>query len=676
MKIQKLTGIATLCAGAALCLIAALVFIMGGGSISPASADELASGIPATAVAPASPTNKDWTIGPPVNPVDPTAGMMTTAAEIQAALRAMPEFSIEGQYRAAFLSMPSDYVVLPGDDVSFIGGAWTTQGVGPVGPGGTYTAPPAGNWVPKSQFIQLDEGNTGLTWDDIDFASWPTNCAPGTPAVAPNQTVVVWDGWCMGDPGVFQFTIKDITVPSAAEQTGWTPYERWWDIQPDAHLVDPAATVFGGPNNPRGGAESSTYSQVNVLDPKLQVIKEVCSTGTGCDPTLVTGDNTPVLDGMANTIGQWVDASLTPVGTTNIQWRITAINTGNVALGNVHIANDDWGYTNIADAGKVDASPCATHVFGTLAAGASASWGCTTPVAGILKGDVVNGVNLNASLAPDLNFPNGFLSPDGTNISTRFKGNPENGSDGSGFVGSNTDIARAAIPSPAIKLTKWVCETGTGCAIPTGATLTTLAGYTTADGVTQGQPAGGWVKETTVAYGTAVNWLIVVTNTGNTYMSDVTVPTEYTLDGSSGTHVDLTVTPASVASLAPGASAVFTTSTTSVTNTNAYIAGDHGDSNNIYGEPTYNLGSDVVNLAQAQGTPADDENGTLIEVGGSPLSEILTNQATAEVRTQIETPPPDTGVAMLRNPLSILASGVIIALITGIGTKKSRKKSS
>ena len=652
--------------GVAFSIAIASVFVAGGSLITQASAAELSTGVPATALAPALPPSASWIVGPPLNGINLDAGMATTPAAVQGLMTSDPSYSNPGGgEKMGLLALPESPTVLAGDDVTFISGAWAVQGAGAVGTGGTYTAPPAGNWVPMSQFIIFRDTNTGLASSDIEFPSWPTNCASNPPSVDSGHSVTVWDGWCVGAPGVFRFTIDKITAPDGLDPI--RPYQRWWNITPNAGIVAAGAVDFGGPNNPRTGSTSTTYGQVEVLDPRLQVIKEVCATGTGCDPTAVIGDNTPVPDTMPNTTGQWIDASLLPVGVTDIQWRITANNTGNVTLDNVHIANDSWGYTNSGDAGKVDVSSCETHVFGTLAPGASSSWDCTTSVTGSLKGDIVNGVNLNGSVAPDPRVPGGFVSPDGSNISVRLQGNPEPGSTGAGFVGSNTDIARASMPAPGLKLTKWVCETGTGCAIPTGDTLRTLAGYTVAGVVVQGQPAGGWVKETTVADGIQVDWLMVVTNTGNTYMENVTLNLERTVDNASGAVVqtDLAFSPTSVAVLKPGESTVFTASTPSVTNTNPYVTGDNGVIDAATGEPVYESGSDVVNIAQAQGDPTLDGKGTpVFGSSGNPITDFPTNQSSAEVNTVVVVTSVYTGGMLLPNAP---ASGQALLVLLGFG---------
>ncbi len=152
---------------------------------------------------------------------------------------------------------------------------------------------------------------------------------------------------------------------------------------------------FGGPNNPRTGSLGTTYGQVDVLDPEIRVIKEVCSTGTGCDPN---SSDVPVPDGSVND-GEWVDLATIPADSTTVEWRITAVNSGNVALTDIHVAQDNWGYTDSEDMGTASITDCQALTFEDLAPNESLSMVCTTDLSGeALNGSLVNGINLNASV--------------------------------------------------------------------------------------------------------------------------------------------------------------------------------------------------------------------------------------------------------------------------------------
>ncbi|MCL2785573.1 MAG: carboxypeptidase regulatory-like domain-containing protein, partial [Propionibacteriaceae bacterium] len=201
------------------------------------------------------------------------------------------------------------------------------------------------------------------------------------------------------------------------------------------------------------------------------------------------------------------------------------------------------------------------------------------------------------------------------------------------FINPTID-AGVILPQSGLKLTKWVCAIGIDCSDPTGADLVTLAGYSSATGVTQGRPAGGWVKETTVDYNTGAEWLIVVTNTGQAALSGVTVDDAYVNSLGAGALSCSDLTPGRL--LLPGESTLFHCFTEYVTNTAAYVVGDNGQTNNVWGEPVYNEGEDVVNGANAEGVLVvvnpDGSTTPITDADGNEI-KLISNSSTAEVNT-------------------------------------------
>jgi len=607
---------------------------IGVAQVVGASADELATGVPQVADAP-SLTASSYTIS---DATKDSNTMITDAADLRSQINLTPGGSDETTMATGFPLTPT---VLAGDNVTLMGAVWSKQGgMSPDGTEPDWSA--AGNWVSVPGDWTVTGNINSQDSISYDWTGWPSpsnaTCATGTPTVntIPGSVsyTTVWNAWCMASqPAVWSATIKGVAVPTTPGSFGANMVEFYAGYQDPA---SPTATYFGGPNDPAVGSNSSTYGRFVVLNPALQVTKLVCKTGTGCDPSVAS---------------QWVDSQVIPQGSTSVQWLITAKNTGNVDLGDVTTAEDNWGYTDPADdAGKVTGSTCESLDFGALAAGVSTSKTCTSALSDPLVGTLVNGINLNGTLANPSQYA---LDPNGNPITDRLTGNPTPTSGGKGVpgvVGSNTAVAQVSMPIPGIKLTKWACSTGTGCDTPSGATLATLAGVGAkhANGtyaVTQGKPAGGWVKQAPVPYASDVDWVVVVSNTGNTYLKDVT-PTDTLPDASGGAGASSALSPASVALLAPGDSAVFTASTATVTNTHAFGNVDSGSIDPGTGEPTTldTNRHDVVNVAQASGTPADSSGTVLKDAGGKELAPIDSNKASAEANTVAPVP----GIALTK----------------------------
>jgi len=153
---------------------------------------------------------------------------------------------------------------------------------------------------------------------------------------------------------------------------------------------DGARIIFGVPSrvtspNGRDRVSSDTTLFLHVLNPQLGLTKEVCATGTGCD---IDDDSA------------WLPETATVTGS-DVQWRLTATNLGNVPLTGVTVDQDDLTGGTAADnacAGKTIAAD--------LAVGASASIACTTTsVTG--TGWVVNTAELTSAFTDPS--PNGRL---------------------------------------------------------------------------------------------------------------------------------------------------------------------------------------------------------------------------------------------------------------------------
>jgi hypothetical protein len=189
-----------------------------------------------------------------------------------------------------------------------------------------------------------------------------------------------------------------------------------------------------------------------------------------------------------------------------------------------------------------------------------------------------------------------------------------------GEVAHDADPWHGYVPDPRLDLSKWVCKTGTGCAVPTAADLVALAA---------GEATAQWVHHTTVAFASAADWLIVVTNSGTTYLADVTVTREDLKAGGAdhGTTTDTCAVGTNLGLLAPGTSVALTCTTDNITNT-----------------AKLGSGAAVVNTVAVTGTPSDPD-GTVIEGPDGPLPDVPSDNATAEVNTVRLRLIPETGAA-------------------------------
>jgi hypothetical protein len=247
-------------------------------------------------------------------------------------------------------------------------------------------------------------------------------------------------------------------------------------------------------------SSATTTVTVHVLDPKLELVKEVCATGTGCDPAddAHWRPETAVVSGSA------------------VDWRLTARNTGNIALADVTVADD-----TITGPGA-GATDCAGRTIAAhLPVGATAALVCST--SSVTSGEWVTNTARLGSV---------FADPSGGALLDRFGGS----------VDSAPAEARVRALVPSLALTKQVCVTGIGCDI--------------ADD-TQ------WTERVVVAPGTDAEWRLTVRNTGDLTIADV-VPSLETLSGGK-TGASAECGALAFGDLAPGESRSRTCVTTSIT---------------------------------------------------------------------------------------------------------------
>ena len=524
---------------------------------------------------------------------------------------------------------------------------------------------------------------------DVNVVNFSTDNTPngvscGDPSRADTDPVVngtnstQWNHWCMGI-GAWLVTAPNAQPLSASD------YTTVGAIQVQPTPIDNRQAV-SGPENNWGQLNLFPSLSYRVVNPKLWLVKEVCASGTGCD---VNDD--PAIDALAKNAdgtlkinadgsytytdngGEWIKETELAADATDVQWRLTAINPGNITMDNVTTLSDELtGDTDDVDtpvAGPQGA--CGDMEFGSVASQAGVGLICDMPV----NHPLVDGLLNTAQLEGD--FDNTITDANGQPLIERFDNSK---------VASNKDSAR--VLHPGLKLTKWVCsiyDATTGapaCATPTGTVLTTLAGITGPGrggyAATQGQPAGGWVKETTIPYGATADWLMVATNIGTMYLSNVTLTDATSGDGQGTTAA---YSPASVSNLAPGQSAVFRTSTTGITNFNAAVSGDDGtpvtvtsgEYSYFTGEPTYNSGADVVNSAQAQGiVVADAANTPYLNEHGQPIDLVVSsNPSTAEVNAVMYAVGDYVWVDVNRDGVQDAGeppvAGVTVALLDGSG---------
>ncbi|MDR1513530.1 MAG: hypothetical protein LBS56_08630, partial [Propionibacteriaceae bacterium] len=525
---------------------------------------------------------------------------------------------------------PTNYV-LKGDSASMVGGyaqaqQYTMVGVHPTGDYPELTdenarrhlvfSPKQDYWGPV-QNSDLADGSfewlTGNTRGSNDGAGPNTECADSDPRAGYDGsgaiTPTIWDAWCVGI-GVWVYRYADLEPkdPDNFE----TPYNAWFGLTyPNsfAHGSQEMRYLSGPLNQDLGGINTFT-SEIFVLDPVLDLTKEVCSTVTGC----AAADDS-----------LWVDRQTIPPGTTEVQWRLTATNAGNVPLTDIHVARDTTEAQVAAEQAQVGVSDCAALEFDPLDPGESQAKTCTTALSGLFEGDIVNTATLNGSFSDAWEKAPGYIEqivdPHGDSLLNRFTGNPDDQLQEPapvGWVPSNVAQAVVREPNPAVILSKWVCGTGQECNVPGGDDLKLLATE---------NPTGGWAKQATVPYDTSARWLLVVTNTGNTPLIDVRFAVENQTGGSHGDTTGECAEGALVATrILEGDSVAVTCSTSNIRNSAAWGSGE-----------------DVINYAQAQGVATDAagvplSDGVLLPDGTFGVLTVASGTAWAEVNTTAPTP--------------------------------------
>ena len=111
------------------------------------------------------------------------------------------------------------------------------------------------------------------------------------------------------------------------------------------------------------------YAWVSVLDPHLQVVKQVCTkyseTGEplctnddddGWETDKTAGDNNGTA-GVSSGVTAGVEQGSLPAGVTQLLWRITAVNSGNMPLTGVHVAADETTFQPAAGSAAVSTVP-------------------------------------------------------------------------------------------------------------------------------------------------------------------------------------------------------------------------------------------------------------------------------------------------------------------------------
>ena len=600
----------------------------------------------------------------------------------------------------------------------------------------------------------MRDGKTYNSYEDVCPQDPPENLGPEN---------VLWSAWCYG-PMQYSVTITDPTQTDF--ETAPLPFGNNFTLgrSPEFTELYPSGPLIGGPahESPAGSQYGIFFEGGNYfvsIAPRLEVKKQVCVTyDNDGNPTCQNNDSDPgwvedttygdkadpdnpdqVLSGVttAGGVEEGVEEGLVPPDTTNLLWRVTALNTGNVPLTGIHAAADQVTFQPATD--ETHDNTCDTLTFdstyytnsegvdlplgvgesldpddpvnvfaqyvsgrtvddsGALMPGDTLSQMCTTHLDEPFTGIVQNTIGLNASFdnpdAPNYLDPDAYNQFDKTtgqitytdnlmntttseNLMNRFNGY---GDDAQGLVPSNLDSAQVKVPEPLLKTTKWVCghyDLTTGqsdCVIPDAGSdaLKQMAGIgeQNANGtwtVTEGTaptdgPYAGWVKAATVPYESTAQFLIIITNIGNTGMKDVTFDTEDITGFGDNPPPDWPgdwtayPDPAGPGILQSGDSATFTITAGPIINTNdaGCFYGEDGCPADVpdgyydhtsatestadetvdvtleaQGERPYAAGEDVANTVVATGTPVDS-NGK--DIPGRH-HHVYSNPSTAEVR--------------------------------------------
>lgn len=144
---------------------------------------------------------------------------------------------------------------------------------------------------------------------------------------------------------------------------------------------------------------ATTADILHVLDPHVAVVMEVCTAAdlSACDPADPAG---------------WAKTAEITQGQ-DVVWRITATNTGNVALQGVRVAAGEL------TGGSSARNECAVVALGDLVVGAAASTACTSIATTIADGTAQNAVKLSST----------FDDPTGGELAGRFPAGVESNLD-------------------------------------------------------------------------------------------------------------------------------------------------------------------------------------------------------------------------------------------------------
>ncbi|MCL2464299.1 MAG: prealbumin-like fold domain-containing protein [Micrococcales bacterium] len=253
-----------------------------------------------------------------------------------------------------------------------------------------------------------------------------------------------------------------MTATAGQDPTTGAQQVRWQITAASVAGVDPTPTtpavlqagyVAGG--DPTGQV------RVFVADPALTVGVEVCGTGADCDPAAPAGQ------------GGWTTTAL-PRTTGSLLWRISATNTGNVAMTDVTVST--------ADGGSGPLSSCLGRVIGDVSVGATSSITCTTAAAGISTATVtVSGVFTGQG-------------PDGQPLASRF-------TDAAGTVGRvpsppgtaplNPNATSTSTPVPSVSAPELSASASRAMPMGTAATAASLEGPSVAVTIGMTAPASG-----------------------------------------------------------------------------------------------------------------------------------------------------------------------------------------
>ena len=553
----------------------------------------------------------------------------------------------------------------------------------------------------------------------------------GVALMDPAYTTVIYNDWCLG-PLTYEFIVGDAPATPVSTILGGPDWHWELAAKPDFLNLYPINTSTNFTLdflNDKVGQSAQSQGRLLVLDPVLELVKQVCSTGSGCadgDGQWITDPSAGDIDGIEQAVVWAGDDRIT--GNT-IEWRLTATNTGNTTLFNVTVGRDAIkvipGPSGViptmtentcvgTDEAPLQVAPYLQAVGGTLPIPSTQSINCSITFDSLedFDGEIVNTAVLNSDLAaayvlyldrtgvphvvpsqhvpqyddlmidgsrygnPNNTFPSvpggspsyrylTFEDPAGDPLKDRFEGYNTDGSPLPGKVPSNVDSARLIIDDPTLKVTKWVCGSGTNCVAPsTSAELQTLGGFTMTghEIIPTGQevhmvpsdPLNGWVKAAEVPYGSTAQWLVVVTNTGNTYLSNVSLADTASIRVETPVNVPINLAglqgqlDAALAAtngiMAPGQSIPLTTTTANVSATGDW-AGEQPTVLDDWQERAYSGGTDLVNTASATAKATDSQGNDLLDSTGAIIGGTVTsNVSLAEVRTD----PPHPGLKVTK----------------------------